>query len=91
MIAFYILIHAWNKEFFTIRTFKITGSNFKHRGRRYTRYRYCDREHDQYDPYDRGQVRKGRYYNERADGNDRDYDGNHGQCHPFSVFLIFFH
>ena len=38
MIAFYILIHARDKKFFTMRTLKITGLNVKHCARRYACY-----------------------------------------------------
>ncbi len=40
MIAFYILIHARNKKFVTMRTLKITGLNVKHCARCYARYRH---------------------------------------------------
>ena len=40
MIAFYILIHARNKKFFTMRTLKIASLNVKHCARCYARYRH---------------------------------------------------
>ena len=39
----------------------------------------------------RGQVKKGRYYNQGAYSNDSDDASNHGQRHSFPVFFLFFH